>query len=117
MRVVDQQNVDSIRHYQRLELLQSPVALNLLLGIGCNIAPVVYADQIKHLVTTPDRCALLAQHADTLGGEQARDGIFNAYVRVWVSHASETAVRRSQACQHTNRLTLGFRVPTNVVPG
>jgi hypothetical protein len=64
-----------------------------------------------------DRCALLAQHADTLGREQACDGIFNPYVRFVVPHASENAVRRSQARQHTNSLTLGFRVPTNIVPG
>ena len=69
MRVVDQQDVDCIRHHQRFEPLQSPIALHLPLGIGCKIAPVVYPDQIKHLVTEPDRCALLTQHADTLGGE------------------------------------------------
>src|SRR6266700_5757055 len=89
MRVVDQQNVYCVMHYQRFELLQSPVAFHLSLGIGCEIAPVVYPDQIKHLVTEPDRCALLAQHADTLGGEQARDGIFNPHVRFVVSHASD----------------------------
>ncbi len=112
-----QQNVDRIRHHQRFEPLQSPVALHLPLGIGCKIVPVVYPDQIKRLVTEADRCALLAQHADTLGCKQACDGIFNPYVRFVVSHASENAVRRSQARQHTNHLTLGFRVPTNVVPG
>jgi hypothetical protein len=35
---------------------------------------VVYADQIKGFATQSDGCALLAQDADTLGGEQASDG-------------------------------------------
>ena len=69
MRVVDQQNVDCIRHHQRFEPLQSPIALYLLLTRRGEIASVVDPDQIKHLVTEPDKCALLAQHADTLGGE------------------------------------------------
>src|SRR6266478_1104423 len=116
-RVVVQQNVNRIRHYQRFELLQSPVALYLPRMHRGNIAPVVYPDQIKRLVTQADRCALLAQDADTLGGEQASDGLFNPHVRLMVSQASENAVRRSQARQRTNHLTLGFRVPTNIVPG
>src|SRR6266481_6147876 len=116
-RVVAQQNVNRIRHYQRFELLQSPVALYLPRMHRGNIAPVVYPDQIKRLVTKADRCALLAQDADTLGGEQASDGLFNPHVRLMVSQASENAVRRSQARQRTNHLTLGFRVPTNIVPG
>ena len=80
------------------------------------IAPVIYPDQIKCVVTVADWYALLAQHVDPLGGEQASDGIFNFHVRLVVSHASENAVRRSQACQHTNHLALSFRIPTNVVP-
>src|SRR6266436_3325694 len=107
MRVVGKQNVNGIRHHQRFELLQSPVV----------ITSVVYPDQIKRFATQPDGCALLSQHMDTLSGEQASDGLFNPHFRLVVSHASENAVRRSQARQHTNHLTLGFRVPTNVVPG
>src|SRR5215475_12218690 len=57
MRVVDQQNVDCIRHHQRFELLQAPVALYFLRMLRCKIAPVVYPDQIKRRVTEPDRCA------------------------------------------------------------
>src|SRR6266849_7679002 len=108
-----QQNVDCIWHDQCLEVLQSPFA-SLPRG---KLAAVVYPDQIKRLVTQPDKCAFLAQDADTLVGEQASDGRFNLHVRLMVSEASENAVRRSQARQRTNHLTLGFRVPTDVVPG
>ena len=80
------------------------------------IAPVIYPDQIKRVVTEADWCALLAQHVDPPGGEQASDGIFNLHVRLMVPHASENAVRRSQAHQHTDHLALSFRIPTNVVP-
>src|SRR6266436_4499081 len=117
MRVVGEQNVNGIRHHQRFELLQSPVALYLLRMHRGHIAPVVYPNQINRIVTQPDRCALLAQHVNTLGGEQTSDALFNPHFRFVVSHTSENAVRRSQARQHTNHLTLGFRVPTNVVPG
>src|SRR5438445_9696944 len=55
--------------------VRSPVFRNCVLSSSCmhrgKIAPVVYPDQIKRLVTQPDRCTLLAQHAATLGGKQA----------------------------------------------
>jgi len=107
MRVVGEQNVNGIRHHQRFELLQSPVV----------ITSVVYPDQIKRFATQPDGCALLSQHMDTLSGEQASDGLFNRTFRLMVSQASENAVRRPQARQHTNHVALGFPVPTDVVPG
>src|SRR5690242_6299950 len=112
--IVDQQNVDRIWHYQSFELLQSLFALYLLRMHRDNTASVVYPDQIENLIMHRDSCSLLAQDADTLGGEQPSDGVFNPRVRLVISKAPQNPVRRLQACQHTNHLILVLRLPTDV---
>src|SRR5712664_1485489 len=85
-------------------------------GVGARSLP--WSIPIRLSVSSRSRIGARSWRSmDTLGGEQTSDGLFNPHVRLVVSHASENAVRRSQARQHTHHLTLGFRVPTNVVPG